>query len=331
MAKQLTYAFLLLTITLSAQRYNKLLPDTMRFCSDDTLAFIELRHDFERNALIEWVTPLRTISGEKKINVTRVGGRYRLIVKQPQGIFRDSTYVRLYSRPKLILRDTTLCKGQALTLDAGNTGMRYTWSTHETTQRIKVENTGRYWVKVSNRGCSASDTAKVKFQQVAAASFNSEVVFCLNDENKILSVKTDPENRITWSTGSTAPAIVATREGLYWVKTESRSCGVQTDSVRVKLKACECEILVPNSFTPNEDNRNDYFFPVSACDYSFFNIIISDRWGNTVFTSNSISARWDGRFKGNLCPEDIYVYRIETVEKGSDKKLVRNGHISLFR
>lgn len=314
-----------------SQRLSKVLPDTMRFCADDTLAFIELKHDFEKSAAIEWQTPGRTIRDERKINVARVAGRYRLRVINGQGIFRDSTWVRLYSRPKSQLRDTTLCKGQTLQLDARNPGMRYTWSTHETTQKIRVENSGAYWVKVANRGCSVLDTVRVKFIQIAAPLFNNEVTFCLNDENKILSIKTDPENRILWNTGSAAPAIVATREGNYWVRTESKSCGTQTDSVRVRLKPCECEILVPNSFTPNEDNRNDYFFPVSACEYSYYNILISDRWGNTVFSSTNIAARWDGRFKGNLCPEDIYVYRIETVEKGSDKKMVRNGHISLFR
>lgn len=308
-----------------------MLPDTMRFCSEDTLAFIELKHDFEKSAGIEWATPAKTITGTKKISVARQSGRYRLKVVFAQGTYKDSTFVRLYSKPKSNLRDTILCKGQALVLDAKNSGMRYSWSTHETSQKIKVENSGLYWVKIINKGCSMTDTAKVKFIQVAAASFNSDVSFCLNDENKILSIKTDPENKITWSNGSSAPAIIATKEGNYWVRTESKNCGTQTDSVRVRLKACECEIMIPNSFTPNEDNRNDYFFPVSQCDYSYYTLLISDRWGNTVFSSSSITARWDGRFKGNLCPEDIYVYRIETVEKGSDKKMVRNGHISLFR
>lgn len=90
-------------------------------------------------------------------------------------------------------------------------------------------------------------------------------------------------------------------------------------------------MIIPNSFTPNEDNRNDYFFPVLQCDYSYFNLTITDRWGNTVYSSNNTNGKWDGRFKGNLCPEDIYIYRIESTEKGTDKKLVRNGHISLFR
>jgi gliding motility-associated-like protein len=106
---------------------------------------------------------------------------------------------------------------------------------------------------------------------------------------------------------------------------------VRYDSVKVKIKACDCEILVPNSFTPNEDDRNDYFFPVLQCEYSYYNMTIFDRWSNTVFITNNPNGRWDGRFKGNLCPDDIYVYRIETIEKGSERKSVSKGQISLFR
>ncbi len=313
------------------QKYYKMLPDTMRFCADDSSAFIELKHELEKSATIQWSTPGTMISNIKKLRVSKESGRYRLKVISSQGVFRDSTYVKRYSKPRLDLRDTVLCKGQELTLDARNPGMKYSWSTHENTQKIRVESSGRYWVKISNAGCSMVDTVKVKFLQNAVTAFNSEVTFCLNEENKTLSVKPNPGCKVLWSTGSTSPSIQVARDGIYWVKTESRDCGTQTDSVKVKLKACECEMLIPNSFTPNEDNRNDYFFPVVQCEYVNYSLTISDRWGNTVFTTNNINAKWDGRFKGNLCPEDIYVYNIESTEKGTDKKLVRNGHISLFR
>ncbi len=298
---------------------------------DDTSAHIELKHDFEKNAVIQWTTPLSTISNVRRLRVSKESGRYRLKVASSQGIYKDSTYVKLYLKPRLNLRDTTLCRGQGLVLNAQNPGMRYLWSTHETTQKIKVENSGIYWVKIMSKGCSAIDTVRVKFLQNGAASLNSETTFCLNEENKVLSIKADPGSKILWSTGSGSTAIQVTREGTYWVKIESKDCGTQIDSVKVKLKACDCEMLIPNSFTPNEDNRNDYFFPVLQCEYTYYYMIISDRWGNTVFSTTNVNAKWDGRFKGNLCPEDIYVFHIESTEKGSDKKLIRNGHISLFR
>jgi len=75
------------------------------------------------------------------------------------------------------LRDTTLCKGQVLLLDAKNAGMRYAWNTHESTQKIKVENSGSYWVKIVNKGCSVVDTVKVKFCRMPLCRLTAKLLF----------------------------------------------------------------------------------------------------------------------------------------------------------
>jgi gliding motility-associated-like protein len=308
-----------------------LLPDTTGFCIGDS-AIIELKQTFEKNASTEWrAKSIGIIYNTKKIKVKNLNEKYYIKVVSGKNVYIDSTVVKLYSKPKLNLRDTILCKGKGLILDAKNPGMRYVWSTDETTQKIKVDNSGRYWVKVINLGCTLIDTVNVKILPGAITALNNDVSFCLSEENKILNVKVSQGTKVQWNTGSTSPSITVTNEGTYWIKTESKACGEQTDTVRVKLKACDCEMIIPNSFTPNEDNRNDYFYPVLQCEYSYFKITIMDKWENTVFTSNNLNAKWDGRFKGNLCPEEIYVYRIESIEKGNDKKVVRSGRISLFR
>jgi gliding motility-associated-like protein len=224
-----------------------------------------------------------------------------------------------------------ICKGKPIVLDAKNYGMQYLWNTFETTQKIKITEPGRYWVAIINGSCNTVDTVYIKPVQGSGVVVNKEATFCVNDENRVIGVRANPGTKILWSTGSTSSSIYAIKEGTYWVKTEINNCGAQVDTIRVKLKVCQCEMMIPNSFTPNEDNRNDYFFPVAQCDYSHYSLTITDRWGNTVFSTTNINTRWDGRFKGNLCPEDIYIYRIESTEKGSDKKVIRNGHISLFR
>lgn len=285
----------------------------------------------DKNATIQWTTPYQgLIYNTKRIPVDR-HGKYYVKISFAGKIIIDSTYTKVYTKPKINLRDTVLCKGRGLVLDAKNPGMRYLWNTEETTQKIKIETNGRYWVKIVNRGCMVTDSINVKFLQGTALNFSSEMSFCLSEENKTLSVKPIPGTKILWSTGSIYPSITINKEGTYWVKTQNKNCGEQTDSVKVKLKACDCEMLIPNSFTPNEDNRNDYFFPVLQCEYTFYTLTISDKWGNMVFYTNNINGKWDGRFKGNLCSEEVYVYRIESIEKGSDKKTPRTGFVSLFR
>jgi gliding motility-associated-like protein len=313
----------------SIAQNNNILPDTTGICDD--LTFIDISQKIDKKSRIQWNDPYSgLIEGATRFLVLKKG-KYYLTVTSGKTVIKDSTYVKVYPKPKLNLRDTILCKGKQLILDAKNPGMKYLWNTDETTQKIKVENNGTYWVKVKNNGCVQSDTMNVKFLLGATPNFNNEISFCLSDEHKVLSIKTAANTKILWSTGGIYPSINITKDGTYWVKTENKNCGEQVDSVKVILKACDCEMMIPNSFTPNEDNRNDYFFPVIQCEYTYYSLTILDKWGNTVFFTNSTSGKWDGRFKGNLCPEEVYVYKIESVEKGSDKKQPRSGKVSLFR
>lgn len=313
-----------------SQKQN-LLPDSIGFCQGDS-AYIEIKTRLGDITSITWTTPSGIITNTKKIKAKKPG-KYvvRLVTAQlPSPVF-DSSIVTVYDKPKMYLRDTVLCKGKSITLDAKNPGMKYLWNTFETTQKIKITSPGRYWVAIINGSCNMVDTVYIKSVQGTGVVLPREAVFCASDDNRVISVKSNPGTKILWSTGATSSSIYAIREGTYWVRSEVNNCGTQVDTIKVKLKVCECEMMIPNSFTPNEDNRNDFFFPVAPCEYSYYTLTITDRWGNTVFTTNNIHTKWDGRFKGNLCPEDVYVYKIETIEKGSDKKTIRNGHISLFR
>ena len=313
-----------------AQKWN-LLPDTLGFCTGDS-ALLEIKQPLDNASSIQWSTPYNIITNTKKIKAFKPGKYFvKVSSSYQQNIIMDSVYVRVYNRPKKLLRDTFVCRDKPVVIDCKQNGFKYFWSTGQSTQKITVNNSGLYRVRISNGGCSVYDSIQVKTIAEGVVSVQNEYSFCMNEENKVIAVKTGPKTKIVWNTGETSPSIAITREGTYWVKTQSNRCGERTDSVKVKLKVCECEMMIPNSFTPNEDNRNDYFFPVLQCDYTYYNLTISDRWGNTVFTTNQVNGKWDGRFKGNLCSEDIYIYHIESTEKGSDKKQVRTGRISLFR
>jgi gliding motility-associated-like protein len=327
------FFFILLGMTplVSFSQKHNLLPDTIFICGRDS-GTIEVKHHFESTAMVRWKTPHGHSASSKKLTVT-VPGCYRITIQSNQLNYplQDSTWVKFVQRPRPVLRDTFICRNGSALLDAGNPGMKYTWSSKETSRRIKVSAPGIYWVRMSNGSCALQDTCRVRLYPGPEIIQGKDVVFCYNDENKILSAHAEPGEKITWSTGATTSVIAISREGVYKVTAEGGVCKGQSDSTRVKMKACDCEMIIPNSFTPNEDNKNDYFFPVLQCEYVYYNISITDRWGNTVYASASLTGKWDGRYKGVPCPEDVYVYRIESLEKGLEKKMVRTGHVSLFR
>ncbi len=86
---------------------------------------------------------------------------------------------------------------------------------------------------------------------------------------------------------------------------------------------------IPNAFTPNSDNLNDRF-ELKGGSLKTFEINIYNRWGEHVFTSNSLKNSWDGKFHTVECPEDVYVYVVKYW--GFDNVLQsRTGEIHLIR
>ncbi len=96
-------------------------------------------------------------------------------------------------------------------------------------------------------------------------------------------------------------------------------------------------IFVPNAFSPNGDSINDVW-KVSAL--SVYNVIgtklttfdakVYNRWGTLVFESNNIYKGWDGTFKGENAPPDVYIYMIYA--EGIDHKYISlKGYITLLR
>ncbi|MBL7917289.1 MAG: gliding motility-associated C-terminal domain-containing protein [Bacteroidia bacterium] len=95
-------------------------------------------------------------------------------------------------------------------------------------------------------------------------------------------------------------------------------------------------VYVPNSFTPNYDEVNDYFFPVFSpygLDPKVFEMEIFDRWGHSVFKTTDINVAWDGTMnnKGDeFIQEGVYVYKIKY--KDMEGKIYhKTGHVTLLK
>jgi gliding motility-associated-like protein len=70
---------------------------------------------------------------------------------------------------------------------------------------------------------------------------------------------------------------------------------------------------IPNSFTPNGDGENDFFYGTGFRIFSF-KMSIYNRWGDLIYETNDIGKPWDGRFNGNPAQSDVYIYKITTTD-----------------
>ena len=87
--------------------------------------------------------------------------------------------------------------------------------------------------------------------------------------------------------------------------------------------------MIPNAFSPNEDGANDVFRAIAyGGTIVEFNMIIYNRWGTKVFKSSDIQQGWDGVFKGDVQPLDVYVYAVEYRFEGKMLKQL-SGNVTL--
>jgi len=89
------------------------------------------------------------------------------------------------------------------------------------------------------------------------------------------------------------------------------------------------DLMVPNVFTPNGDQVNDYF-EVPTDGLTVYELTIFTRTGTRIFHSRSPRIYWDGRsLEGKELPEGVYYYVIEEVD--SSPPAGKAGFMHLFR
>ncbi len=142
------------------------------------------------------------------------------------------------------------------------------------------------------------------------------------------TISNDTSTSITYSS---FPFHRYSEEGNYniiYKVTDNHGC---IDSVSQLIDISDKDSLfVPNVFTPNGDNVNDYFI-VGSNGYTKFSIVIYSRWGNVVFKApESQQIVWDGNtIDGSKVAPGVYYYVLTQVD-GDKKYLPESGFIHIF-
>ena len=90
---------------------------------------------------------------------------------------------------------------------------------------------------------------------------------------------------------------------------------------------------IPNTFTPNNDERNNTFQPIftSGFDAQNYHFLIYNRWGELMFESNNSQIGWDGTYGNKLLMNDTYTWKLQFKEKMTEKEHYLTGHVNLIR
>ena len=130
--------------------------------------------------------------------------------------------------------DRTLCKGPEAFLDAGPGYIGYFWSTGDTSRMIHLGNSGKYWVRVRQSGCTGSDTVTITLLPLTPTSLKPDTAIC-DGQTYILDPGKDFTS-VLWSTGDNSATLKISKAGRYWVHTVDRNNCPGSDTVKIALK-----------------------------------------------------------------------------------------------
>ncbi|CAN5902635.1 hypothetical protein BH11BAC4_BH11BAC4_24930 [soil metagenome] len=164
--------------------------------------------------------------------------------------------------------------------------------------------------------------------------YNTNFSFTPFYSNNVRSYLWAPADQLSCNTCA-VPTAVSNRSQNYTVTVTSDSGCVATDEISIYVECNGASLLLPTAFTPNNDNLNDYFYPITRGIQKIIRFAIYNREGQLVyeaknFDGNHNRSGWDGRYKGMPQTSAAYVYTIETVcEIG--ERIDKKGSFMLIR
>jgi gliding motility-associated-like protein len=258
-------------------------------------------------------------------------GIYAVSVTTTCGTVTDDMAVSYETLPTVSLgNDTNLCAGVALTLDATTTGGTYNWQDGATLATYEVTTAGTYAVSVSTNACgAASDTVSITFEDAPTVQLINDTAICAGD---VLTLDATTANATyLWQNGSTGATLDVSEAGTFSVAV-ANECGSATDEVSIQLQDCECYLYMPSAFSPNKNNKNDNYGPIynPVCNYTDYVFKIFNRWGELVYSTGDIHTMWDGTYKGELAPIDVYAFYVEYLDSEGTEKW-KKGSLTLVK
>lgn len=220
--------------------------------------------------------------------------------------FEDETYI--------------LCDDTIGTLEVDAVFNSYEWNTSETSPQITINQTGSYFVTVTDsNGCKATKNFTV--ESSSPPTITSIVINDFSNTTNSILVNVSGNGDYIYSLNgidfqeSNFFTNVAANQYFLTVK-DKNGCGFVLESVVV--------LDYPKFFTPNGDGFNDVWEINNLLPNAKINIF--DRYGKLIKQMFGGGTGWDGTFNTNLLPSSDYWFQLDL---GNNR--VIKGHFTLKR
>lgn len=267
-------------------------------------------------------------------------GRYFFAAENDGCIaYSDTTRLTVYPLPEIIGIEgpSFICDGSTITLKAvadkdGDGGVYWWQHSGEQTAQVVINQKGTYTVRYTSvKGCTSKDTAvNIEGRETPRFQLPNDTSICRGTSFVIVG----PEglDAYQWQDGSTDKDRLVEKDGLYILTGYKNECSY-SDSLVVKMTFCG-QFHIPTAFTPNGNGINDLWGAISSAkdeDMSEFDLMVFDRDGRVLFHGKKISDRWDGRYKGKMCPPAVYPFTLRALEKFEGIRYQASGTVTIVQ
>ena len=243
--------------------------------------------------------------------------------------FIDSLFLEVHPLPIIDIVDTTICEGEQHIFDAtSHDGLHYYWQDGIDSPTYLATEEGWYIVRVENEFCYMTDSAYLTVNQKPQIGLPLDTSLCEGSELYFDFENTDYS--YLWQDSSTGPSYTITEEGMYNLAI-TNECGTSIFSMLVTPEDCSCALYMPNAFSPGNDHLNETFKIFPDCPLTHLSFKIFNRWGKMVFYTTDLDYEWNGRYEGDILPQDVYVYIIEYAFENDRKVASERGTITLIK
>lgn len=233
----------------------------------------------------------------------------------------------------ILLEDTVLCSPSTFAVQVDHSGYsNIIWqpSANVVNQNVNsadmnfTENTVVYATSFSSTGaCTDTDSMFVSFETIPP-SITIDSLLC-EDETFVYS----PAG--TWSDGSQIIGVISlNQEGIY-TYSEDHVCGTTIHEITIDITSCDCNVYIPNAFTPDGNQFNNSFSIVSDCTFQDFHLTIYNRWGELIFESFDGNQNWDGTYNGKLVQDGTYTWKLSYIDTIREVPADLVGHVIVLR
>lgn len=270
------------------------------------------------------------------------------------------------SSAQVITPIVSVCTGTSasFTIQSPVVGVTYNWyatatggailGTGTTFNSPAVSGTTNYYVEqVSGAGCVGSPRTQVTANilpplavpTVTAESTVNSITWTWQPVPNAASYQVSLDNGTTWiAPSSGATGLTHTVTGLAPVVERclivraigTIACQTSQSAALCKLTKPDA-IFIPNTFTPNNDGKNDalvaYGWAIQSVQFMVFN-----QWGEKIHEVSTAAqdgatggfVLWDGKYKGTIQPVGVYVYTAKIVLKDGTI-LNKTGPLNIVR